>query len=93
MAKEGRLERYRQRVKQYRRNRTFLNNERKFYPQLGGDDPKTYQQSDAKVTEGFWTKIWQPKNITKSRINKQYYKRIKRTRRKHKQKYTSIYAK
>ena len=26
---------------------------------------KTYQQPDAKETERFWTKIWQPKNITK----------------------------
>ena len=61
MAKEGRLKRYRQRVKQYRQNRTFQNNERKFYQQLGGDDNKTYQQLNAKETERFWTKIWQPK--------------------------------
>ena len=64
LAKEGRLKRYRQRVKQYRQNMTFQNNERKFYQQLG-DDTKTYQQPDAKETERFWTKIWQPKNITK----------------------------
>ena len=38
LAKEGRLKRYRQRVKQYRQNRTFQNNERKFYQQLRGDD-------------------------------------------------------
>ena len=60
-AKEGRLKRYRQRVKQYRQNRTFQNNERKFYQQLGGDDNKTHQQPNAKETERFWTKIWQPK--------------------------------
>ena len=30
LANEGRLKRYRQRVKQYRQNRTFQNNERKF---------------------------------------------------------------
>ena len=56
LAKEGRLKRYRQRVKQYRQN-----NERKFYQQLGGDDNKTYQQPNAKETGRFWTKIWQPK--------------------------------
>ena len=56
-AKEGRLKRYRQRVKQYRQIRTFQNNERKFYQQLGGSDTKTYQQSDIKETERFWTKI------------------------------------
>ena len=61
LAEEGRLKRYRQRVKQYRQNRTFQNNERKFYRQLGEHDTKTYQQPDARETERFWTKIWQPK--------------------------------
>ena len=61
LAKEERLKRYRQRVKQYRQNRTFQNNERKFYQQPGEHDTKTYQQSHAKETERFWTKIWQPK--------------------------------
>ena len=28
---------------------------------MGGHDTKTYQQPDAKETEQFWTKIWQPK--------------------------------
>ena len=65
LAKEGRLKRYRQRAKQYRQNRTFQNNERKFYQQLGGDDTKIYQQPDGREAERFWTKIWQPKNITK----------------------------
>ena len=60
LAKEGRLKRYRQRVKQYRQNRTFQNNERKFYQQLGESDTKTYQQPDAKETERFWAKIWEP---------------------------------
>ena len=41
--------------------RAFQNDERKFYQQLGGDDTKTYQQPDARETERFWTKIWQPK--------------------------------
>ena len=58
--------------KQYRQNRTFQNNEKKFYQQLGGGGTKTYQQPDAKETERFWTKreYW---------IHKQYYKRTKRT--------------
>ena len=41
LAKEGRLKRYQQRVKQYRQIRIFQNNERKFYQQVGGDDNKT----------------------------------------------------
>ena len=61
LEKEGRLKRYRQRVKQYRQNRTFQNNERKFYQQLGGDNNKTHQHPNAKETERFWTKMWQPK--------------------------------
>ena len=32
---------------------------------MGEDDTKTYQQQDASETEQFWTRIWQPKNITK----------------------------
>ena len=55
------MKRYQQRVKQYRQNRTFQNNERKFYQQLEGYDNKTYQQPDAKETQLFWTKIWQLK--------------------------------
>ena len=71
LAKEGRLKRYRQRVKQYKQNRTFQNNERKFYQQLGGDNNKTHQQPNAKETERFWTKIWQPKqhNVKAEWIN------------------------
>ena len=51
LAKEGILKRYRQRVKQYRQNRTFKNNERKFYQQVARDDTITYQQLEAKETE------------------------------------------
>ena len=53
LAKEGRLNRYRQRVKQYSQNRTFQNIERKFYQQVGGDDMKINQQPDARKTERF----------------------------------------
>ena len=64
-AKEGRLKRYGQRVKQYRQNRIRQNNERKFSQQLVGDDTKTYQKLYARENEEFSTKIWQPKSITK----------------------------
>ena len=43
IGKEGRLRKYWQRVKQHRQNRTFQNDKRKFYQQLGGDDAITYQ--------------------------------------------------
>ena len=58
LAKERRLKRYRQRVKQYRQNKTFQNNERNSYQQFGGEYNKTYQQPDEKETQRFWTKIW-----------------------------------
>ena len=75
LAKEGSLKRYRQRVKQYRQNRTFQNNKRKFYQQLGGSDTKTYQQPDAKETERFWTKIWQ---LKKHKENAEWINNISR---------------
>ena len=82
LAEEGRLKRYRQRVKQYRQNRTIQNNERKFYQQFGEHDTKTYQQPDPRETERFWTKIWQPKkhNENAEWINERYDKRTRRTR-------------
>ena len=60
LAKEGRLK-ISTKVKTIQTKQDFQNNERKFYQQLGGGDMKTYQQPDAKKTERFWTKIWQPK--------------------------------
>ena len=51
--------RYRERVKQYRHNRTFQNNKRKFYEQVREDDSKIYLQPDAREAEQFWSKIWQ----------------------------------
>ena len=81
-------------VKQYRQNRIFQNNERKFYQQLAGDDTKTYQQPDAKETEPFWTEIWQPKNITKKPNGwTTWQKNNKGSEKAWKWKYKSIYSK
>ena len=41
LAKEGRLKKYQGRTKQYRQNKTFQNNERKLYQQVGGEWAKT----------------------------------------------------
>ena len=68
LAKEGRLKRYLQRVKQYRQNKTFQNNERKFNQQLGGHDTKTYQQPDPEKPNDFGRKYGNRKSITK-RLN------------------------
>ena len=32
---------------------------------VGGDDTKTYQQPNARETEQFWTKLWQPRERDK----------------------------
>ena len=48
LVKEGQLKRYQDRAKQYKQNRTYQNNERKFYQQVEGEWAKTYQLPDAK---------------------------------------------
>ena len=53
LAKERRLKRYRQGVKQYRQNRTFQLNERKFYQKLEEHDTKTYHNQTPEKTERF----------------------------------------
>ena len=35
---------------------------------MQGSDTKTYQQRDAKETERFWTKIWQPKKHNENAV-------------------------
>ena len=45
---ERRLKRYWNSGKQCKQNRTFQNNERKFYQHVGGECTRTYQQLDAK---------------------------------------------
>ena len=51
-------------IKQYRQNRTFQNNERKFY-RVGENGSKTYQQPDAREPEQFWSKTCQPREQNK----------------------------
>ena len=65
LAKEGRLERYQDRVKQYKQNRSFQNYGRKFYQQAGRECTRTNQQSDAKETKQFGGKIWEQKEYKK----------------------------
>ena len=47
MAKEGKLKRYQDRVKEYNKNRTFQSKERKFNQQVKGVCMRTYEQLDA----------------------------------------------
>ena len=56
LSKEERLKRYRDRAKQYRQNRTFQNNERKFYQLVRGEWAKAYQEPDARRQRDFGAK-------------------------------------
>ena len=38
---------------------------KKFYLKVGGDHTKIYQQLNAKEAKHFWSKLWQPRDITK----------------------------
>ena len=62
---KGRLKKYRDETKYYRQNRTFQNNERKFYRQIGVECMKTFKQPGAKEAKRFWRKIWERMIITK----------------------------
>ena len=53
LAKEGRIKRYRQRVKQYWQNRTFQNNKRKLYQQLRACDMNTTNNRIPKKPNNF----------------------------------------
>ena len=57
MAKEGRLKIYRDKTKQYRQRRTFLNKERKFNLKVEEEWAKSYQQPYANEANIFWSKI------------------------------------
>ena len=65
MAKEGRIKKYWERVKQYKQNRTFVKIERKFYQQVGGENTKTHERPDAKETKQFGSKIWEHKEYNR----------------------------
>ena len=68
LAKEGRLKRYRNRTKQYRQNRTFQNNPRKFCQQVGGGSAKTIQEPDARELNWFGGKIWERRDHNKKAV-------------------------
>ena len=65
LPKERRLKKYRNKTKQYRPIRTFPNNEKLFYPQLGDEWAKPYKQSDVRETKRFCSKISKQKDHIK----------------------------
>ena len=80
LAKEGKLKRYRQRVKQYRQNRTFQNNERKIPSTIGRKWHENIptigcQRNQTILDENMATK----KTQRKCWVDKRYYKRTRGT--------------
>ena len=61
LAKEGRLKRYCDSGKQHNQNRTFQNNEKKFYQQVWGEYTKTNKLLNAKEAKQFRSNIWKQK--------------------------------
>ena len=52
LAKERRVKRYRDRVKQYEQNSAFQNNERKFYQQVVGEKMRKKKKTNKKTITG-----------------------------------------
>ena len=71
LAKAGRLQRYRDRTKQYKQNRAFQNNERKFYQKVVGRVGEDKPYNGCERCKKFLCKIRQPKdhNIKAQWIN------------------------
>ena len=59
------LRRYRDGTKQNYKNRTFQNNERKFYLKVGEESMKTVSQPDARGAKRFWSKVWKQRDHNK----------------------------
>ena len=58
-AKTGKITRYQQRVSQYKQNRLFRNNERRFYQQLNNESEHLENEvPDAETARNFWSDIW-----------------------------------
>ena len=78
MEKERRLKRYRQRVNQYRQNRIFQNNEKKFYQKVGEMTRKHTNNQMQEKLNNFVVKYGNQENI-KNHMDKQHGKRVTRT--------------
>ena len=57
-AKTLKLKRYKSRVKQYRQNRTFKNNQKALYEELDGKMRQEQVMSDAEESIKIWSELW-----------------------------------
>ena len=58
IAKSAKLKRYEQRIAQYRQNRLFRSDQKKFYNELNGSNGRTCEVPDAGETRRFWSDTW-----------------------------------
>ena len=58
MALAARIERYTNRVKQYRQNKLFETNQRRLYQELNGENMSETVAPDAEQSKEFWSGIW-----------------------------------
>ena len=57
IAKSAKMKRYEQRIAQYRQNRLFQSDQKKFYNELNGSKGRTCEVPDAGETRRFWSDI------------------------------------
>ena len=62
--KNNKIKRYQSRINQYQQNRTFKNNQGKFYKDLnsGGRNYETAEVPDKKEAQECWWSIWGERN-------------------------------
>ena len=53
------MERYTNRVKQYRQNKLFETNQRRLYQELNGENTSETVATDAEQSKEFWSRIWE----------------------------------
>ena len=52
------MKRYEQKTKQYRQNRLFSVNQKRFYPEINGESRQEKIIPDAEESKRFWEGIW-----------------------------------
>ena len=63
-AKRAKVIRYEQRVKQYRQNRLFISDQKRFYQEINGNTAAEKLIPNAQESQDFWSEIWARKRST-----------------------------
>ena len=58
MAKEAKIERYNERIKQFKQNRLFNTDRKKLIAELNGKIQESNEIPDADQSRVFWSSIW-----------------------------------